>query len=111
MNTITDKQLIFLDNIVYLDLSVWEGRTIKTAISDILKKDDVFFTREMPEKTDYRAQIHSEEWKRLLKYFIEDENNNDFLNNYRIERFQNNDKVGDIFVRVLLLSTMKKTMV
>ncbi len=97
MNTIADKQLIFLDNIVYLDLSVWEGRTIKTAISDILKKDDVFFTREMPENTDYRAQMYPEEWRRLLTLFLEDESNRGFLENYRIEQFQNNDENDDYF--------------
>ena len=63
----------------------------------ILEEDDLFFTREMPEKTDYRAQICPEEWRRLLTYFLEDESNSNFLNDYKIERFQNHDKTGDYF--------------
>ena len=96
MNQLTDKQLIFLDNIVYLDLSNYEDSSISEAIEIILQEDS-YFIREMPEGTDYRAQMYPEEWRRLLTSFLEDESNSDFLNNYRIERFQNNDKVGDYF--------------
>ena len=97
MNQLTDKQLIFLDNIVYLDLSNYNKLSLSTTIERILQEDDSYFIREMPEGTDYRAQMYPEEWRRLLTSFLEDESNCDFLNNYRIERFQNNDKVGDYF--------------
>ena len=97
MNQLTDKQLIFLDNIVYLDLSDYDGLSISNAIGRILEKDDSFFKREMPEKTDNRAQVYPEEWRRLLTSFIKDKSNSDFLNDYKIEHFQNNDENGDYF--------------
>ncbi|MEE1060958.1 MAG: hypothetical protein UH080_03915 [Ruminococcus sp.] len=104
MQTVTETQLLFLDNLIYLDLSEYNYKgTLSDCITKIIANIDKL-TLEGP------AEMTKEEWVDLLESFAyaKDENGNFktdsngnkiikeenryFLENYVIENYQPNSE-------------------
>ena len=89
MSEVTDTQLIFLDNLIYLDLGKISGeynytleKIIKTIITDI---DEYFNPLDPP------AAMTKEEWVNLLTAFKDNPANEEFLNDYKISNYETYD--------------------
>ncbi len=88
MNCVTNEQLLFLDNLIYLDFSEIVGffsennldLTIGNLIDEILKSNSIL--------EDEPACMTKEQWTDLLTAFSRNEKYADFLNDYVIENYE-----------------------
>ena len=94
MNNITDTQLIFLDNLIYLDLSQIQGnsintedRTVSEVITYMLDNIDLF----VPNEADPPAAMTKQQWIDLLTSFKNNPANEEFLKNYKVTNYVTND--------------------
>ena len=86
MQTISDTQLIFLDNLIYLNIGDFNGETLETAIKEISFNIDNYF-----DEADPPAAMTKEQWVQLLTSFRDNPANTEFLKNYKITNYVTND--------------------
>lgn len=86
MSEITNTQLLFLDNLIYLDLSEFEGESLKSTIQEIIKDIDDYVNGEF-----LPASMTKSQWVELLESFLNNKENEAFLNDYTIQNYETND--------------------
>ena len=97
MEKLTNTQLLFLDNLIYLDLAKYEGNSLFDIINDILngkieingkeyKVIDSLIDDEFPP-----ASMTKSQWVELLESFLNNKENEAFLNDYTIQNYETND--------------------
>ena len=87
MSEITNTQLLFLDNLIYLDLFELEGETLKDSIRNIIKKIDIY----VPDEENPPASMIKSQWVELLESFLNNKENEAFLKDYTIQNYETND--------------------
>ncbi len=87
---ITDTQLIFLDNLIYLNLYDFDSNTVKETIDLILEKSEKYIV-------DGTAAMTTEQWRTLLTSFRDNPANAEFLENYVARNFVTGDTDEDGF--------------
>ena len=86
MSEITNTQLLFLDNLIYLDLFNQSGKKLNEAIEYIINNiDDYVNDKNLP------ASMTKSQWVELLKSFLNNKENEAFLNDYTIQNYETND--------------------
>ena len=79
MSEITNTQLLFLDNLIYLNLFNQSGKKLNEAIEYIINNiDDYVNDKNLP------ASMTKSQWVELLKSFLNNKENEAFLNDYTI---------------------------
>ena len=86
MSEITNTQLLFLDNLIYLDLFEFENETLKSTIQEIIKDIDNYVPDKFPP-----ASMTKSQWVELLESFLNNKENEAFLNDYTIQNYETND--------------------
>lgn len=86
MSEITNTQLLFLDNLIYLDLFEFENETLKSTIQEIIKDIDDYVNGEF-----LPASMTKSQWVELLESFLNNKENEAFLNDYTIQNYETND--------------------
>ena len=86
MSQITDTQLVFLDNLIYLNLFYFDNNTLIETINAILEEPDKYCLKEDPP-----AAMTKEQWVQLLTSFRDNPANTEFLKNYKITNYVTND--------------------
>ena len=97
MEKLTNTQLLFLDNLIYLDLARYEGNSLFDIINDILNGEieinekeykviDSLIDDEFPP-----ASMTKSQWVELLESFLNNKENEAFLNDYTIQNYETND--------------------
>ena len=87
MSEITNTQLLFLDNLIYLDLSELEGETLKDTIEKIIDNIDIY----VPDEDNLPASMTKSQWVELLESFLNNKENEAFLKDYTIQNYETND--------------------
>ena len=87
MSEITNTQLLFLDNLIYLDLSEFEGESLKSTIQEIIKDIGDYVSDE----NNLPASMTKNQWVELLESFLNNKENEAFLNDYTIQNYETND--------------------
>ena len=90
MSQITDTQLIFLDNLIYLDLSTvpqLSNLTLNNVVNSILDSIDYY----IKDENDPPAAMTKQQWIDLLTSFKNNPANEEFLKNYKITNYVTND--------------------
>ena len=75
MSEITNTQLLFLDNLIYLDLSEFENETLKSTIQEIIKDIGDYVSDE----NNPPASMTKSQWVELLESFLNNKENEVFL--------------------------------
>ena len=87
MSEITNTQLLFLDNLIYLDLSEFEGESLKSTIQEIIKDIGDYVS----EENNPPASMTKSQWVELLESFLNNKENEAFLKDYTIQNYETND--------------------
>ena len=87
MSEITNTQLLFLDNLIYLDLYKHENEALKDTIEKIIDNIDKY----IPDENNPPASMTKSQWVELLKSFLNNKENEAFLNDYTIQNYETND--------------------
>lgn len=86
MSEITNTQLLFLDNLIYLNLYNHENETLKDTIEKIIDNIDIYVPDKFPP-----ASMTKSQWVELLESFLNNKENEAFLNDYTIQNYETND--------------------
>ena len=87
MSEITNTQLLFLDNLIYLDLFKFKNRTLNDTLKTIIKDIDIYVSDE----DNPPASMTKSQWVELLESFLNNKENEAFLNDYTIQNYETND--------------------
>lgn len=87
MSEITNTQLLFLDNLIYLDLFDQSGKKLNKAIEYIINNIDKY----VPDEDNPPASMIKSQWVELLEYSLNNKENEAFLNDYTIQNYETND--------------------
>ena len=86
MSEITNTQLLFLDNLIYLDLLKFKNRTLNDTLKTIIKDIDDYVNGEF-----LPASMTKSQWVELLESFLNNKENEAFLKDYTIQNYETND--------------------
>ena len=78
--------LLFLDNLIYLDLLKFKNRTLNDTLKTIIKDIDDYVNGEF-----LPASMTKSQWVELLESFLNNKENEAFLNDYTIQNYETND--------------------
>lgn len=87
MSEITNTQLLFLDNLIYLDLYKYENEALKDTIEKIIDNIDKY----IPDENNPPASMTKSQWVELLESFLNNEVNKNFLDDYIAQNYETND--------------------
>ena len=87
MSEITNTQLLFLDNLIYLDLFKFKNRTLNDTLKTIIKDIDIY----VPDEDNPPASMTKSQWVELLESFLNNKENEAFLKDYTIQNYETND--------------------
>ena len=87
MSEITNTQLLFLDNLIYLDLYKHENEALKDTIEKIIDNIDKY----IPDENNPPASMTKSQWVELLESFLNNKENEAFLKDYTIQNYETND--------------------
>ena len=86
MEKLTNTQLLFLDNLIYLNLFNQSGKKLNVAIEYIINNIDDYVNGE-----NTPASMTKSQWVELLKSFLNNKENEAFLKDYTIQNYETND--------------------
>ena len=78
--------LLFLDNLIYLDLLKFKNRTLNYTLKTIIKDIDDYVNGEF-----LPASMTKSQWVELLESFLNNKENEAFLKDYTIQNYETND--------------------
>ena len=87
MENLSNTQLLFLDNLIYLDLFDQSGKKLNKAIEYIINNIDKY----VPDEDNPPASMIKSQWVELLESFLNNKENEAFLKDYTIQNYETND--------------------
>ena len=94
MQKLTNEQLLFLDNLIYLDFSsvlkYYQSNHMELTLIDLIKYSLENIDKLVSDKFP-PASMTKSQWVELLESFLNNKENEAFLNDYTIQNYETND--------------------